>query len=314
MLNERVYILGAGAIGLPLAAYLRASGRDVLAVRTSTDTVDAHDIEIAVTGMDGTTCQASIVTVSLAKLQRLEGIIVVAAKSYANSLIAARLKDMDIRSPVVILQNGVGVEEPYLTLNAPLYRCVLYATGQKNGINSYKFAPVNASAIGAIRGNEQEASRLVETLSTPAFPFVLHGDIRREVWKKAIANAVFNSVCPLLEVDNGIFIRNDEAAALAREIVDECILITRAMDMTLTADEIMQQLFAISKKSDGQLISTLQDINEGRETEIEYLNVEIARRGETLTPPVKAHITKALGEMVKIKSKLTRTSLQRASL
>ena len=87
------------------------------------------------------------------------------------------------------------------------------------------------------------------------------------------------------------------------------MVIAHAMGMTLTAEEIMQQLFAISKKSDGQLISTLQDINEGRETEIDYLNLEIARQAEALSPPVQAHITKTLGEMVKIKSKLSRASL-----
>ncbi len=310
MLNKKIYILGAGAIGLPLAAHLLKSGRDVLAVRTGTDNIEPQHMEISVTGMDGTICTASIQMVSLAKLQTLDGIIVVAAKSYANGVIAARLKDMVVSSPLVIMQNGVGVEEPYHTLeNAPIYRCVLYATGQQSGATSYKFAPVNASPIGIVRGSQQELDYLVESLNTPAFPFVAHSDIKREVWKKAIANAVFNSVCPLLEIDNGIFIRDAGASELAREIVEECVVITHAMGMTLTAEEIMQQLFAISKKSDGQLISTLQDINEGRETEIDYLNLEIARQAEALTPPLKAHTTKLLGEMVKMKSKLKRASL-----
>ncbi|HAV75731.1 MAG TPA: hypothetical protein DCX53_00090 [Anaerolineae bacterium] len=229
----------------------------------------------------------------------------VSAKSYANDSIATRLKGMEISSPLVIMQNGVGVEKPFLNLDAArIYRCVLYATSQKDGDNSYKFVPIAASPIGIVRGNQQELDIVVNELNTTAFPFISHNDITREVWKKAIINAVFNSICPLLEVDNGIFARDEKASLLAEEIVNECLVIANNIGIRLSAEEIMQQIFAISKKSDGQLISTLQDINAGRETEIDYLNLEIARIGESLTPVIKASTTQALGEMVKMKSNL----------
>lgn len=150
---------------------------------------------------------------------------------------------------------------------------------------------------------------MVNELNTTEFPFVSHSDIKQEVWKKAIINAVFNSICSLLEIDNGIFVRDEKASPLAQEIVNECLAIAHNIGIRLSAEEIMPQIFAISKKSEGQLISTLQDINAGRETEIDYLNLEIARLGETLTPVIKARTTKALGEMVKMKSKLRNKSI-----
>jgi 2-dehydropantoate 2-reductase len=305
MVSERIYILGAGAIGMALAVHLANSGRQVTAVRTSTDDMAAHTTEVTICGSQGRTFKSVLEMVSLARLRRLTGPVVITAKTYANAAIAARLREIEVVGPLVIMQNGVGVEDPYLDLDAlRVYRCVLYATAQKHADQGYTFIPVNASPIGVVRGDEQELARLVSALNTSEFPFVCLRDIQQEVWKKATINAVFNSICPLLEADNGIFIRDAETARLAREVVDECVAVMQRMGFSLTADEVMQQLFAISRKSDGQQISTWQDINNGRETEIEHLNLEIARIARRVAPDVNMSVTRALGEMIKIKSRL----------
>ncbi len=302
---ESVYVLGAGAIGMPLAVHLANAGRRVTAVRTSTGDRDPQMVEVTIAGANGKTARSVLEMVSLARLTSLPGIVVVAVKSYANDLIALKLREREVLGPVVIMQNGVGVEDPYLDLPMlRVYRSVIYATGQKDGDGCYTFIPITASPIGAVRGDVQELERLVGTLNTPDFPFTALTNIQQEVWKKATINAVFNSICPLLEVDNGIFVRDETAARLAREVVDECVMVMQRMGFEVKADDVMQQLLAISRRSDGQLISTLQDINHGRETEIEHLNLAIAHRAAAVAPEVKISTTKMLGEMVKIKSML----------
>ena len=305
METERIYILGSGSVGTSLAVHLVNHGRSVTAVRTSTDDIEPQTVEVTISGGHGRTFKALVETVSLAKLKRIAGTVVVTAKSYANGLIASKLREREISAPIVIMQNGIGVEDPYLGLDSlRIYRCVLYVTGQKIADNAYAFAPITPCPVGVVRGDEQELEHLVKILDTPEFPFVLHGSIQQEVWKKAIINSVFNSICPLLEVDNGIFVRSERTALLAREIVDECIPVMQSAGFSLNADEVMKQIFTISKGSDGQLISTLQDINSGRETEIDYLNLEIARIAQRLAPQSRVSTTRALGELIKIKSML----------
>jgi 2-dehydropantoate 2-reductase len=63
----------------------------------------------------------------------------------------------------------------------------------------------------------------------------------------------------------------------------------------------------ISKNPDGQLISTLQDLKNGNETEIDFLNLEIARIAEEMTPKIAVGRTKILGELISIKSRLKRS-------
>lgn len=307
MNTDRINILGAGAIGMALAVHLTRAGRAVVALRTSADHVAAQAVEITLTGSDAAETRALVEMVSLAQVDRLDGVAVVTAKSYANRAIAERLAALRFAGPVVILQNGVGVEGPFLALEAArVYRCVLYSTGQKAGEHRYLFAPVRPSPVGVVRGTEEELAALLAALHTDAFPFVAQDDIQGEVWKKASINCVFNSVCPLMDVDNGIFTRDDRANALARAIVAECAAVMRRVGLDGDEGAIMAQLEAISRRTDGQLISTLQDINAGRETEIDALNLEIARVAEGLTPPVAVPLTKWLGELVRLKAEARR--------
>lgn len=300
MNRKPIYILGSGAIGFPLAAYLAKVGRPVVAIRTSKPMPKST---VSVLVDDGTErVSAEVETVSLSGLGGLEGTMVVTSKAYANPMIARELEDKGARGPVVVLQNGLGVEKPFLEAGFSVFRCVLYATGQALSEHEFRFRPIASSPIGVVSGSQPDLQACVEALNTAQFPFHAEANIQREVWKKAIINSVFNSVCPLLEVDNGIFVRSEEAASLALEVVRECLAVTDRLGLGLSEAEVMAQILRISRGSDGQLISTLQDIRGGRPTEIESLNLEIARVAASLQPPLELPRVELLGRMVLLKS------------
>ena len=300
--EDTIYILGAGAVGFPLAVFLANARRRVVAVRTSRE--DVAQSAVAVSVHDGDQrVTASVDTVSLSRLSSLKGTIVVTAKAQANGTIARQLQDKGVSGPVVLMQNGLGIEKPFLDFHFwPIYRCVLYLTSQARSENAFTFRPVSASAMGVVRGDTAGLETCIQELTTEEFPFRAEANIEREVWKKVIINSVFNSICPLLDIDNGIFARDEAVAKLAREIVGECIALTTRLDMGLSEEEIVQQLMRVSRGSEGQLISTLQDMRSGRETEIEFLNLAIARVGAAMQPAVVLPRTEMLGRMVLAKS------------
>src|SRR5919198_4733858 len=90
--KETIYILGSGAIGFPLAAYLATAGRTVVAVRTSRKDVPKGTITVTVHN-GANRISTPIETTSLSKLTSLDGTIVIATKSYANKAMAQELKD-----------------------------------------------------------------------------------------------------------------------------------------------------------------------------------------------------------------------------
>lgn len=305
MNHATVYIIGAGAIGKVLAVFLKQNGKNVVLLRGSVvnePTVTSH---LAVELINQPRVTASVEEATLDKYDRLDGIIVITSKSFGNPELAQKLKGKTGHSPLVLLQNGLGVEQSFLDQGLEeIYRCVLFATSQPVGENVFRFQPVSESAIGVIRSNGSQLNEIVSALHTAGFPFRAEADIQKVIWKKAISNSVFNSVCPLLDIDNGIFHRHEKALTLARRIVKECVLIAREAGVNLSEEEVIENLLKISKASDGQLISTLQDIRNKRRTEIDTFNFAIADLAKKFNKESLVTETRLLGELTKLKSEL----------
>lgn len=308
--RETVYVLGCGSVGLTLAAYLNADGHNVIGVRTSWTETD-ETASIIISDGDEGTLESQVTMTSLSHLKDIQGIVVVSAKAYANQTIAATLAAKSFKGPVVILQNGIGVEQPFLDVGLDqIYRCVLYMTGQTEADYTVLFRPIASSPIGIIQGNEAGLASCVEALHTSGFPFHAERDIQKQIWKKAIINSVFNTICPLLDIDNGVFFRDEAVATIAENVVRECLQLASAKGVQLPLAEVMQQIMQISEGSNGQFISTLQDIQNGRETEIQSLNLELARMAEQMQPVIPLSQTKILGEMVLAKAALARQQIE----
>ncbi len=305
-MKDKIYIIGSGAIGKALAVFLTHQQQEVLLLRGSMDDGTRYKETIKVILSDTTELAAEVEVSTLSNHPILDGIVVLTNKSFGNPKLASALQGR-VNTPLVILQNGLGVEQPFLDYGFPeIYRCVLFATSQIGAGGALRFKPVSVSPIGIIKGSEHALDAVVKAITTPAFPFRTEPDIQLFIWKKAIANSVFNSVCPLLEVDNGIFHRNEDALLLAKRIVKECVAVARQSGVMLQEEDVVESILMISKSSDGQLISTLQDIRNKRQTEINTLNFELVRIAEKLGRSSLVTDTKILGELVKIKSDLNR--------
>jgi 2-dehydropantoate 2-reductase len=304
--NNRIFIVGAGAIGKALGVFLRNRGKDVVLVRATTDDL-SHEENITVLLNNNTQMQASIEVTGFSSLEKLEGIVVLTNKSFANQVIADQIKTKIGKSPVVIMQNGLNVEDAFIDRGfASIYRCVLFSTSQIVSSNVIRFKPVAVSPIGVIKGSSAPLRSIALSLDSPHFRFAGIDNILPVIWNKTIANCVFNSICPLLEIDNGLFARHATAMSIAIRIIRECVSVAQEVGVSLVAEEVIETVLLISKSSDGQLISTLQDIKEGRETEIDSLNFTIARIAKDAGKEHLAVETKILGELTKLKAQLHR--------
>ena len=303
-MNRTIYILGGGAIGKSLAVFLKLAGKSVVLVRTNTDSTGG--IQRVNVHTESHVFSADIDEIPLAQLVKLEGIVIVTSKSFANKKIAEKIAPIVKNAPVIVMQNGLDVELPFIDAGiVNVFRCVLFATSQSLSQDTVRFKPVAPSPIGNVQSTEVDLGVVITQLSNPQFLFRSEPAIELVVWRKTIANCVFNSVCPLLDVDNGIFHRHAEAFNIAKKIVAECISVAGEIGITLTNEEVLETILMISKSSDGQLISTLQDIREGRNTEIMSLNFAVANIAAKVGKPEIASLTRLLGEMVLLKSQVS---------
>lgn len=310
-----IYIIGTGAIGKALAVALRLQNRPVILLRGSVQHAEPVRQRLQVDYKNEQLLEADIDILALDSVPQLDGVIVLTNKSYGNGQLSQTLKSKAGDSAVVLLQNGLGVERAFIERGySHVYRCVLFVTSQQSGEHAVKFRPVAISPIGIEKGNEAELEEIVQQLNTPYFEFKTEKAIQSVIWRKAIANCVFNSICPLLETDNGIFHRDAAVMAIASRIIAECLTIANAKGIHLTQEEVETSVLQISRFSDGQLISTLQDIIHKRPTEIETLNFEVARIAAELGKADLVKETKLLGELTLQKSILSTTQPHRSAV
>ncbi len=306
---KTIYIFGGGAVGAPLACFLKSENRPVCLVRTRVGSVCSATTTIR-TQTREKTFQRSVSSVTLDELDSVNGIIVITSKTYANASIASRLKGKYTGGPIILAQNGLNVEREFQRLGYPtLGRAVLYLTSEAAGESrqaSFVFRPIAASMIGPVCGNPDEIEAAAKLLHTTHFPFEYRDDIELPVLKKAIINVIYNSICPLLEVDNGIFHREPSLASLVDALIEECLQVTQARHLTISRESIREQVALISQKSK-QLISTLQDIQNARDTEMEYLNLEFLRIAHSLNLECQMPLVSALGQLIVAKSKLAQS-------
>jgi 2-dehydropantoate 2-reductase len=302
-IGDTVYIVGKGAIGKALAVFLALNKKKVILLRGRINDGSRSVENFEVTLNDGALLKASVEVTTLAALDELRGVVVLTNKSFGNRDLALSLKKKISASPVVLLQNGLGVEQPFIANNFPaIYRCVLFVTSQNLGESSVRFKPVSPCPVGVVKGNEADLDQITTALTTPYCQFRNEINIDVVVWRKAIINCAFNSICPLLDIDNGVFHRNPEALAIAKRVIHECVAVAAKKGISLNAEEVIENLLLISRSSDGQLISTLQDIRKGLPTEIDTLNFEIVRIAKEFGMEEEVTETRLLGELTKLKA------------
>ena len=164
MSESEVFILGGGAIGLTLATYLMRDGKQVALVRTSSHEISEQIVDVSIEIDSDQTITAAVKMVSLSQLEKLDGIAVVTAKSYANQGIAKLLKAKHFDPIIIVMQNGINVEQAFVEAGfSSVYRCVLYATAQKSlrvcvqlpqgGIFANWFDTRRFRAVGTNRGD-----------------------------------------------------------------------------------------------------------------------------------------------------------------
>lgn len=302
-ISPTIHIIGAGAIGKALAVFLNHTGKNAVLVRGSVNdgTKEIQDITVEIA--DGNNLTYPVQTVTLDCINQFDGIVLLTNKAFGNAALASELSKKGIDYPLILLQNGLGVEASFIEHGFKcVYRSVLFATCQGIGENRFRFRPVKESPVGIVKGSDEELKLLVDRMHTALFPFSPSQDIRSIVWEKTIMNTVFNSVCPLLAIDNGIFYRNELAMQVARRLINSCVLIAQKAGIAIQAEKIEDGLLKISRASEGQFISTLQDILHDRPTEIDSLNFELVRVAASLGLQEEAREIQLLGELIQLKS------------
>jgi 2-dehydropantoate 2-reductase len=294
----KITIAGAGAMGCRFGAALASGGHEVLLL----DGWGEHVSEINAGGLRVSDERGSRLIAIRAALfpaaPDAADLLIVFAKATATTTVAAAAAGaIGPRTLVLTLQNGLGNIEALLS-HVPRSRLLAGTTT----LGTELVGPGHIRALGSgetVLGSLDPAShaeRIVASLAAAGIAARVAADPLDVIWAKVAFNCVMNSLCAIGSIPVcalGLYPGFD---ALAGVILSEVAAVAAAEGVQVdvpAALALMKAQFDPAA-SGNHLASTLQDLLNGRPTEIAHLNGAIASRaaGHGIPAPANSLITR----------------------
>lgn len=300
-------ILGAGSVGIGLASFL-ASGscRPVLIGRPAATAALARR-GIQRDGVFGARTVAAAelqVASDLAALPAVEpDVVCICVKAFDSESAAAQLSAWPALArrptPLVLFQNGWGGARPFEARFATeRIFSARVITGFTRPAPNRVTVTVHAEAIhlGSLYGAPLAPLRgLAEALTAGGMPTRVVADIGRDIWAKLFYNTALNALGAILNVPYGALGEHPATRSLIEAITREGFAVMTALGYQThwpDADAFLDAFYArLLPPTAAHRSSTLQDVQRGARTEIDYLNGALAREGERLGIPTPVNAT-----------------------
>lgn len=292
----RIAVMGAGAVGSVIGGLLSDHHDVVLIARKDHAEAVARD-GLRLTGDADRTFRPKAVT-SVEGLPE-QDLVLVTVKSYdtaAAALHAAPLVGGE--TLVVSVQNGLGNGEVLAEAfgdRAVVGVPVLGATYL--GPGSVRLAGLGGITVGQVRGDVRRASAVGDVLREAGIPARAVGNIEPAVWMKAIINASINPITALVRKENGAILGSEDLRAISRSACREGALAARANGICLGPEDPFQKVLDVVRTTAANRSSMLQDVERSKRTEIDQINGELVRRGESRGVPMP--VNRALWALVR---------------
>ena len=183
------------------------------------------------------------------------------------------------RTVIVLLQNGVGIEEEYRVAfpSNPIVSTVLYFPATQRPAGVIKHGEIERIEIGAYPSSApyQHAKAFKQLIQSAGATAVFHEDIQLIRWTKLLINASWNPVCALaFSRDTDVLESCDEAPDVIEAVMMEIRDIAMAYGYNITMEKLQFELGRAKARVPihaGIEPSMLQDVQTGRRIEVEAI-------------------------------------------
>jgi 2-dehydropantoate 2-reductase len=284
---KKVSLIGLGAMGVffapKLHAYLGKENFRVIAQGERKERIETKGVTV-----NGTTHRFQVVTPQ--------------TKGDPADLIIMAVKDTGLDGAIRDIKNQVGPDTQILCVmngidsegrvaaaygwEHVLYSYMRVSIVMKDGIANYDpgFGKVHFGE--ADNSNETErVKRIRELFDACGIAYNIDPNMVRGMWFKFMCNIGENLTCALLGVPFGAYHVSDHANAIRCEAMREVIAIANRLGIDLNEDDITRQEETIKRLPFPNKPSTLQDLENGRKTEIEMFAGKVVALGRELDIP-----------------------------
>lgn len=297
-------IVGAGAIGLLLAAKLASAGEQVRVwTRTEeqAERINRQGLCLGTEGAPPATVAEHVAAecwsqenVKLAAEGRRPEFILLTVKQ--GALTRDFCETLSVlqggSSSLICFQNGMGhlelignwIEKKFL------YAAVTTEGAKRLDNRSVIYSGQGETSVGTTDGNdanhEAKLEKLVKCLRYAGFKTFVSKNISKEMYRKLLVNAAINPLTALWRIPNGGLIANDRRRGIMSALIKEGMAVYEACGIPFDAD-IAEQIVGVCQATAGNISSMLADVLKKGPTEIDYINgylVHMARKASVAAP------------------------------
>jgi len=298
----RVAVVGAGAIGGVVAAFLARAGWDLEVVCKHQETVDRALSEgFHIFGVQG---ELRIPLRGVKEIHDLSGPkeVVFLTTKVNDAMEAGRalLPFLKETSVVVSLQNGICEEALAEILGANrVIGCVVGWGASMHGAGELEITSGGEFVIGSLDSQSEGRLSLIKQMLDEIAPARISGNIMGELFAKLIINACINSLGVIAGKKLGELLAMKTARQIFTAIMREAMAVAAAVGIKVERGgggkldyyRFLEGGCVLSRMKRDLLIrvigfkyrrvksSSLQSLERGRKTEIDYLNGYICARG-----------------------------------
>ncbi|KAF3384697.1 putative 2-dehydropantoate 2-reductase [Penicillium rolfsii] len=311
MAPPRVLIFGTGSLGIVLGAFLHKSGAEVVCVcRSNYHAAKTYGLIVDSIAFENYAYHPTLVqsvSEAAALADRPFDYILLCTKAFSDEVPSpVELISQAVSSAhtcVVIVQNGIGVEEAYkkrypanLIISAVAYMPstrvsethVIQTETQQILLGAYPSSALSEEEEDRIRG-------LTDMLRSTGARAEMHADIQVERWKKLVGNTTWNPICALSRCRDLEFLgASNIAGSFVEAAMNEVVAVARAVGY---GDEVNEEAVriqvqrSIDRAPPGVQPSMMADMLRGGKMEVEAIVgnvVRIAREKKVSVPRLEA--------------------------
>jgi 2-dehydropantoate 2-reductase len=296
----KICVVGCGSVGSLFAAHLAKQGEaEVWAYdvwKEHTEAISKNGLRLSGAADFTASLQA---TSDPRKLPRCDYGIVATKAMHTASAISQVAHIFDENSAVCSVQNGVGNEEIIAEHVKFVIRGTTFPAGHPIAPGHIGFDIKGDTWIGPFEPTStpyekvQELAGLITRAGMNTIPLQ---DARGSQWSKLIFNASTNPVGALTQLHHGAATRFQPTGQLFNDLIAEGEAVAKALGIQLHGDP--RALVQKGANAPGKhKASMFQDVLAKRQTEVDFMNGAIVRRGEETGVPTP--LNRALWELIK---------------
>ena len=279
-------VVGAGAMGCLFGGLLKEGGLNVTLVDVWRDHVDAINRDgLRILGYGGDRSIPVRAALTAEGLPAADVVLVQCKAHHTRAAVGASLNLFGNETVAISFQNGLGNEEVIGEV-VGMERVLGGLTAQGASveaagvIRNYSELPSYIGEMGG--GSSRRALRVAEAFTAAGLPTHESEDIRREIWKKLMANLSLSPASALADLSLDDVVGVPELRDVLFEAVDEAAAVARAAGIRLENEEAREVLHQLtgSGGTGANKSSICRDILHKRPTEIDYINGAVVRLGE----------------------------------